>query len=190
MKPSEAKTLLATAMPADAGSSWADFGAGDGTFSRALIELLGDDALVYAVDRDPTSLASMNRWPPAIRDHVIPVVADLGRPLDLPGLGSKLLDGALIANTLHFFRDTRRVLATLVTRVKPRGRVVIIEYDRRGPNPWVPFPIPRAELDALVAAAGLSAPSITAIRPSRFGGDLYVAATDRVMQDADAIPGS
>ena len=40
---------------------WADFGAGDGTFSRALVERLGAGSLVYAVDRDAPALSSIGR---------------------------------------------------------------------------------------------------------------------------------
>ena len=172
----DARDLLESAMPDEPGIAWADFGAGDGTFTRGLVELLGPDARVFAVDRDARSLAALDRWPARLREHVVAIVADLSRPFDLPAL----LDGALIANTLHYFRDPAALLTSLVTRVKPGGRVVIMEYDRRAKSPWVPYPIPLAELDAIVTGAGLSAPVITATRPSRYGGDLYVAATDRL----------
>lgn len=171
----DARILLESAMPDEPGTVWADFGAGEGTFTRGLVELLGQGARVFAVDRDAGSLAALDRWPAPAREHVIPVVADLSRPFELPDL----LDGAVIANSLHYFRDPAAVLTSLVARVKRGGRVVIIEYDRRARNPWVPYPIPLAELDAIVKRAGLSAPTITATRPSRYGGDLYVAASDR-----------
>jgi len=171
-----ARTLLESAMPDEPGTTWADFGAGEGTFTRVLAELLGPAARVFAVDRDATSLAAFDRWPARLREHVIPVVADIARPFELPSL----LDGALIANALHYFRDPTAVLASLAARVKAGGRVVIMEYDRRSRNPWVPYPIPLSELEAIVKGAGLSAPTITATRASRYGGDLYVAASDRV----------
>ncbi len=55
-----------------------------------------------------------------------------------------------------------------------------MEYDRRAASRWVPYPIPLARLAALTASAGLTSPSITATRPSAFGGILYVAAADRL----------
>jgi hypothetical protein len=64
----------------------------------------------------------------------------------------------------------------LVARVSING--VFVEYDRRAPSPWVPYPIPLKRLPALTAAAGLSPPLITTRRPSAFGGELYVAAAD------------
>ena len=174
----DAIALIAGALPKHGSAVWADFGAGDGTFTRALLELLGSEARVYAVDRDATALAAIDLWPSAVRANVTPVVADLTRPFDLPGLGETLLDGALFANTLHFIRDAADVLARLVSLVKPGGRVVFVEYDRRAPSRWVPYPIPSARLPALAASAGLTRPVVTTTRPSTYGGELYVAAAD------------
>jgi SAM-dependent methyltransferase len=174
----DAVALIAAAVPKHGGRVWADFGAGDGTFTRALVELLGSGCRVYAVDRDATALAAIDQWPTAVRADVIPVVADLSRPFALPALGETLLDGALFANTLHFIRHAEDVLARLVSLVKPGGRVVLVEYDRRAPSRWVPYPIPSTRLPTLAASAGLSPPVITTTRPSAFGGELYVAAAD------------
>ena len=59
------------------------------------------------------------------------------------------------------------------------GRVVVVEYDRRAPNPWVPYPISPARLEEIAAQAGLSTPIVTAREPSVFSGDLYVAVMTR-----------
>ncbi|HLV37010.1 MAG TPA: hypothetical protein VKY59_17935, partial [Spirillospora sp.] len=37
---------------------WADFGAGAGNFTRALRELVGPEAVIYAIDRDRHALRS------------------------------------------------------------------------------------------------------------------------------------
>ena len=176
MNTRDAIALIASAIPEESGGVWADFGAGDGTFTRALVELLGSESRIYAVDHDATALAAIDAWPMAVRAHVIPVIADLSRPFELPALGQTLLDGALFANTLHFMRHADEVLARLVSFVKPGGRVVFVEYDRRGPTRWVPYPISSTRLPALAASAGLSSPIITTRRQSAFGGELYVAA--------------
>ena len=174
MKTSEAVALIEAAVPRGKGV-WADIGAGDGTFTRALVELLGRDARAYAVDRDARALASLRRWAEREGASVIPVEADFTLPLELP----ELLDGLLVANALHFVRDAEGVLARLAALVRPGGRVVIVEYDRRAASRWVPYPISTDRLPALAAAAGLSTPTITSTRPSAFGGMLYVAAADR-----------
>jgi SAM-dependent methyltransferase len=174
MNTRDATALISGAVPSGQNQVWADFGAGDGMFSRALVSLLGAGSLVYAVDRDAAALSSVERTA-----GIVPVVADLTRPFELPKLDNALLDGALFANSLHFMRDADDVLRQLASLVKPGGRVVIIEYDRRGPNRWVPYPIPLSALPALAAAAGLTTPTIVATRPSLYGGDLYVAIADR-----------
>ena len=172
----DAVALIADAVPRDHGNVWADFGAGDGTFTRALVELLGPASRVYAIDRDARALASIDDWPNAARRSVTPVVADFTRPLDnLPEL-----DGALFANTLHFIPNAGEVLARLVQRVKPGGRVVVIEYDRRAASRWVPYPIASSRLPTLAAEAGLTTPVITARRASDYGGEIYVATADRL----------
>ena len=183
MKAAEAVTLIAGAVPRRAGT-WADLGAGDGTFTRALAELLGRTSRIYAVDRDARALATLERWAKKNAANVIPVAVDFTAPFDLPGLGDTMLDGMLFANALHFVRDPDVVLARLTARVRPGGRVVFVEYDRRAANPWVPHPIPADRLPLLAATAGLSTPVITATRPSAFGGNLYVAAADRVAKGA------
>ncbi|MGH9259676.1 MAG: hypothetical protein ACRD08_07240, partial [Acidimicrobiales bacterium] len=98
-----------------------------------------------------------------------------------PGLDQGL-DGILLANALHFVRNPDVVLARLAARVRPDGRVVVVEYDGRPANRWVPHPIPMAGLPALAGAAGLANPTITATRPSAFGGILYVAAAQRLAE--------
>jgi ubiquinone/menaquinone biosynthesis C-methylase UbiE len=175
----DAVALIGAAIPAGGAQVWADFGAGDGTFTRALVELLGPDGRVYSVDRDRTALSSIDDWSRSADANVISVVADLSRSFELPGLGHSLLDGALFANTLHFMSDAREVLGRLAARVRPGGRVVVVEYDRRGPSRWVPYPIAVAELPRLAESAGLSAPSVVTRRPSMYGGELYVAVAER-----------
>jgi SAM-dependent methyltransferase len=180
----EAVDLIAAAIPVrtaesnESGATWADFGAGDGTFTRALAQLLGANSRIYAVDRDPAAVAALQRWAARHAPNVRPVLADFTRPFDLPGLGATKLDGMLFANALHFVRGADVVLARLAALLRPGGRVVFVEYDRRGASRWVPFPIPASRLPALAAAAGLSTPAITATRPSDYGGIIYVATAD------------
>src|SRR5918996_3363276 len=148
----DAVALLRGAIPRSRGI-WADIGAGDGTFTRALAELLGPTSSLYAVDRDADAVAALTRWAASDAPNVTVVRADFTRPLTLPGLEPSTLDGMLLANALHFVRDPDAVLARLVTHLRPGGRVVLIEYDRRRASPWVPYPIPSSSLPSLAAAA-------------------------------------
>ncbi|HSA55730.1 MAG TPA: class I SAM-dependent methyltransferase [Gemmatimonadaceae bacterium] len=177
MKTREAVALIADAVGAPRGV-WADLGAGSGTFTRALAELLGEGGRVYAVDRDQAAIAALRRMPPTSRATVVPVQEDFTRGLTLPG-ATEPLDGILFANALHFVRDAGRVLGRLVEALRPGGRVVLVEYDRRAASPWVPYPISVADLPALASAAGLTAFSVTATRPSAYQGVLYAAYATR-----------
>ena len=180
METREAVALIAGALPKRAGM-WADIGAGRGTFTAAMAELLEPPSRIYAVDRDARSMGALARLRARDGIEVIPVTADFTLPFDLPGLGKGALDGMLLANALHFVRDAEGVLARLTEWLRPGGRVVVVEYDDRPAGRWVPYPISAARLPALAAAAGLSAPRITAKRRSDFGGILYVAVADRTV---------
>jgi SAM-dependent methyltransferase len=181
----EAVALIAGAVPRRPGT-WADLGAGDGTFTRALVQLLGPKSRIYAVDRDARAIAAIKRWAARAAASVTTVVADFTRPFDIPGLEEPRLDGILLANALHFVPDAAVALERLSAWVRPGGRVVVVEYDRRAASRWVPYPIPFARLVALTASAGLSAPVITATRPSAFGGILYTAAAERQTNEASS----
>lgn len=179
METLEAVELIRGAI-GDRRGTWADLGAGDGTFTRALVELLGAETRIYAVDRDARALAKLERWSARAAPGVTPIQADFSAASTLRTIPEASLDGILCANSLHFVADATAVLGRIATWLRPGGRLVIVEYDRRRGNPWVPHPIPVQRLTATLAPAGFSDPVITATRPSAYGGSLYVAAADRL----------
>ena len=152
---------------------WADLGAGTGTFTRALARILDAGSTIYAVDADAKAVASLRAVAARLPVRVIPVKADFARGLELPGLGDALLDGMLLANSLHYVRDAERLLPQLVERVRVGGRIVIVEYDRRAPSRWVPYPIEASRWPRLAESAGLSEATVTARAPSVYAGELY-----------------
>jgi hypothetical protein len=85
----------------------------------------------------------------------------------------------LFANSLHFVADAAVVLNRLVGLITPDGRVVVVEYDRRSANPWVPHPIGSDRWPDLAATAGLVNPRVTARRESIYAGELYVGTAER-----------
>jgi hypothetical protein len=56
---------------------------------------------------------------------------------------------------------------------------VIVEYDRRTANRWVPYPIPVDRLTELASSAALTDPRVVATRPSEYQGALYAAVATR-----------
>src|SRR5437763_16611711 len=99
MNVDDAVRLIAPVVVRD--GRWADLGAGSGTFAAALARLLGPRGMVYAVERDTTSVVALEELARrGAGDGSAPIVVrrgDFNRPLDLPAL-----DGVLLANALHF----------------------------------------------------------------------------------------
>jgi SAM-dependent methyltransferase len=179
MRHEDAVGLIADAVGGHDGT-WVDLGAGGGTFTRALAGLLGAGSRIYAVDRDADAVAALSTWAKAHAPHVTALGADLSRALDLDALIGEPLDGVLIANALHFIRDADDVLARFVKSLRPGGRLVLVEYDRREASRWVPYPVPISRLPSLAAAAGLTPFTVTASRPSLYQGVLYTAVARRI----------
>ncbi|HYC52187.1 MAG TPA: class I SAM-dependent methyltransferase [Gemmatimonadaceae bacterium] len=148
---------------------WADLGAGGGLFTRALVHLLSSESRVIAVDSDPAAVAALERLA-ATSPTLTALQADLTDfTAEVP------LDGILLANSLHFVEHAGAVLARLVTQLRPGGRVVLVEYDRRSASRWVPYPVAIGDLPALATAAGLSKFTVVESRPSNYEGIIYAA---------------
>lgn len=158
--------------------TWADLGAGAGTFTRALSELLGPQGAVYAVDERPVVDELEKRHPSKERAKIISLQADFTNPLDLPPL-----DGILMANALHYVADPIPLLERLVSHLRPGGTFLLIEYDRERGNPWVPHPVSRRKFRKLAKGVGLENLEEIYQRPSRYGnGELYAMKSHRARE--------
>lgn len=157
--------------------TWLDLGAGRGVFTRALASLLGAEGRVIAVDRDASVLRDLEHA--AGEDvggaPITTITADLREMSAMKELEGVELAGALAANALHYVARPEAVLRELAARLLPGGRIVIIEYDRRGASRWIPHPLPSDRLETAALEAGLAAPHLMARRPSRYQGDMYCA---------------
>ena len=161
--------------PADLtpGASWADLGAGSGAFTFALRELLGLSAEIYAVDSDRgrlTELERMHRARFGASEHLHLISADFTHALEL-----MLLDGVLMANSLHFFRDKEKVLRHVSSFLKPEGALLLVEYNVDRGNPWVPHPLSFETFCKLAPRASLSEPRLLSKHPSSFLHEFYSA---------------
>lgn len=160
-----------------AGGTWADLGAGTGTFSRALAAVLGSTGRVIAVEREAAGVRALERLARQQDDGGAPIVvlqADFTGTLALPPL-----DGVLLANALHFVPDDAQaaVLGRLAAGLRAGGRLAVVEYENRAASRWVPFPIGRARFAELARDIGGSPPVAVGERRSAYGGTMYAAYT-------------
>jgi len=151
---------------------WADLGAGRGAFTLALADVLGPGAEVIAVDRDRAALreladAMQLRFP---QTRLTTVGADMALPVDLHDL-----DGVLMANSLHFFKDKAVILRRVRGLLAPAGRLLLVEYGADRGNPWVPHPLSFESWRELSQREGFADTRLLATVPSRFLGSIYSA---------------
>jgi ubiquinone/menaquinone biosynthesis C-methylase UbiE len=102
------------------------------------------------------------------------MLADFTEPLSLP-----LLDGLLLANSLHFVIEKQAVLGALVKLLKPGGRLVVVEYNTNQGNYAVPYPLDEHGFLRLAGAVGLEGAEIVARAPSTFLGEMYTGCVKR-----------
>lgn len=175
------------------GGRWADFGSGDGAFTLALRELIGEEGEIFSIERDKARLDQQQRnFRNKFRDSNIHFIhadftlashhdGDLKSKyptgvvttcdtLDLPPL-----DGIVMANALHFFRDKEKILRQLRDYLKNAGRLVLVEYNVDSGNPWVPYPISFESFVPLAQRVGFAEPRRLATVPSRFLREIYSA---------------
>jgi SAM-dependent methyltransferase len=166
------------------GGVWADFGSGTGAFTLALAELIGATGEVYSLDKDRSALRkqeqSVRARFPDLRVHYL--AADFTRRLELP-----ILDGAIMANALHFLREKEAAVQLLHNYLRPGGRFILVEYNVEQGNPWVPYPLPYTAWEALAGKAGFAETRLLHTRPSRFLREIYAAVSVRGKQEKGDI---
>lgn len=126
---------------------WADLGCGNGTFTKALADLLADGSIITAIDRENHTIISPNPFV-KIQFHLSDFTAQTSVPLNL--------DGILAANALHYVRDQLGFLTQLIPHMKKGSCFLIVEYDTDRANQWVPYPLPFNKLTGLLSEAGFS----------------------------------
>jgi len=156
------------------GGVWADLGAGSGAFTLALAELLGPGGEIHVVDRDSKALRAnaeaMRRHFPANPVHYR--IADFTEALDL-----SLLDGIVMANSLHFQLEQDAVVRLVRGYLRAGGRLLVVEYNIRRGNFAVPHPAPYSRWERMAQDAGFSHTELLGRRPSRFLKEIYSAAS-------------
>ena len=174
MRHADHVALLRDGVPV--GGTWADLGSGEGAFTLALADLVGEAGHIHSVEREADALEAQReamgrRFPKVAVEYIR---GDFTKALALPPL-----DGIVMANSLHFYRDKETLLRKLVAYLKDAGRFVLVEYDADRGNPWVPHPLSYATWETLSHRAGLTGTREIGRVPSRFLGAIYSALSVR-----------
>ena len=154
------------------GGVWADFGSGKGAFTLALAELIGPDGIIYSIDKNSSALRQqeriMNSRFPDLTVYYLDI--DYTQPIDLP-----LLDGAVMANALHFQSEKDSVVQTIRDYLKTKGHLILVEYNVDRGNLWVPYPLSFRSWQAIAQRSGFVETRLLARRSSRFLHEIYSA---------------
>ncbi|MDJ1496538.1 methyltransferase domain-containing protein [Cytophagaceae bacterium DM2B3-1] len=148
---------------------WADLGCGTGLFTKALTHLLPPQSTIYAIDKDITVLDSI---PETYQDILIKKLSgDFTQSFSLPSL----LDGLVMANSLHYVADHLSFLHTIQSSLlQPSHKLLLVEYDTDKANPWVPYPVSFQFLQKLATKAGYTTIEKLGTRASLYGrANLY-----------------
>lgn len=158
------------------GGIWADLGSGDGAFTLALRELAGASVQIFSIDEDQNRLNTQKR----AFAHMFPetnisfIKQDFTQQLNLP-----LLDGIIMANSLHYISDKVPLLNQLSVYLKPQGSLILVEYNVDRGNFWVPFPISYTTLETTITKSTFVNPRLLATIPSQFLHEIYAASAQK-----------
>jgi SAM-dependent methyltransferase len=110
------------------GLTVADLGAGSGYFSFRLLPLAGK---VIALEIDPRFIAYLEdrktQWPDSLARRLEVRLASK----DDPHLNASEVDAVLVVNTYMYLSDRVTYLRNLRTCLRPGGRVLIVDYQRK-----------------------------------------------------------
>ena len=141
---------------------WADLGCGDGTFTRALADMLASGSLIHAIDLDGSAL---RRIPSAHKGVRISTHRGdfMKQPWPFAGL-----DGILMANSLHYVENQAAFIRDCESHMRLPRRFLLVEYDVSEANRWVPYPVSQTRVTTLFERAGYSSVRVLRSRPSLY----------------------
>ena len=133
----------------------ADIGAGPGYFTLRLARAVGPRGHVYAVDPEPRSLERLRRRLERLGVRNVTPVLSRG---DDPHLPAGACDLVLIIDTYHHFPDGAAFLRRAAGALKPGGRLVGIDFQKRETpvGPPVEHRVAREEFLRDAGRAGLA----------------------------------
>jgi len=116
------------------GMTVADIGAGKGELTLLIAEKVGPEGLVYANEIDAEKLEAIgDRAAHSELRNIVPVLGRLDDPMIPPGR----VDMAIMVEVFHHLSDKPAFLENTRRRIKPGGRLIIVEPDanQKGGDP-------------------------------------------------------
>jgi ubiquinone/menaquinone biosynthesis C-methylase UbiE len=118
---------IAEAVRLEPGMHVADLGAGTGLFEPILSLLVGPAGRIYAVDIALLFVEHVRRR--AIAES-LPNVVSLPCTDDATGLADGSVDLVFACDVYHHFEHPQRNLASIRRTLKPRGRLVVVDFEK------------------------------------------------------------
>lgn len=112
-----------------AGMDVADLGAGTGLYTFSFAEKVGPEGKVYAVDISPAFLKYLGSQ--AEKRGLVKVVKPVKGGQETTNLAPGSVDLVFICDAYHHFEKPMPMLASIHAALRPGGRVVLIDFDKR-----------------------------------------------------------
>lgn len=141
-----------------------DAGCGDGHVAIEAVDILSNEALIYAVDVFEPSIQDLEKFVEKEKiTNLIPLLSDISKHIDVD---DDVIDVCLMINVFHGFKARRNMdeaVEELKRIIKPiTGRIVIMDYKKHEAKHGPPYPIRSSpeELEELFNKHGLNLVSL------------------------------
>ena len=158
---------LIEALEIQPASRVADLGAGTGYLLGHLSRAVGEDGVVLAIDTEPALVEHLrDRADKEGLSNATPILASA----DNPRIPAKSVDLILILDTYHHIDDRVAYARDLQAKLRPGGRVVIIDWRKRDlpVGPPRDHKLARSHVIAEMAEAGFTLESEPEILPHQY----------------------
>ncbi len=111
------------------GDAVADIGAGTGLFTQLFADQVGPKGTVYAVDIAPAFLKYIaDQAKQHGHERIVKTVLNT---VDSTKLAPGSIDVAFLCDAYHHFEHPEKMLASIHRALRPGGRLIIVDFDRR-----------------------------------------------------------
>lgn len=135
-----------------------DAGCGDGHVAMEAYDMLGDDAIIYAVDVFEPSIEDMKK---EVEDagitNIIPIQSDISDHITIE---NDTVDVCLLINVFHHFvgvEKTDEAIEELKRVIKPDGKIAVMDYKKEDTGYGPPLRVKSTpeEMEEMFARHGL-----------------------------------